>query len=117
MAVLTANQLAEIRLLIEPKQLASADFDSPTLDSMIQVYEDWYERNSTIPARDIEHDYDWPNVDAEIEAATAPYKFGEGMKKVAKECYLVWKKRQPPQTQDITEPQREAIRVDQRRRR
>ena len=117
MAVLTAMQLSEVRLLIEAKQLVPSDFTSPTLDSMIQVYEDWYEANTTIPARDMEHDFDWPNVEATIDAATSPYTFGEGMKKLAKECYLVWKKRQPPQTQDITEVQRNEIRAKQRRRR
>ena len=115
MAVLTPQQLDEIRLMIDSKRLVPADYTTPDLNKMCQAYEDWYEANSDIPARDLEHDLDWPNVGAAIDAATAPYTFSEGMKKISKGCYLRWKERQPPQTKDVVETVREEIRTKQRR--
>ena len=78
MAVLTSDQLAELRRSIQREWSTAIDFNKATANATLQAIEDWYEGQRTV-------------VSGLINTASAPKSFTAAEKKLIAKHFLKWK--------------------------
>ena len=78
MAVLTNQQLAELRKGGRANWTTPIDFDKPIINATFQAIEDWYEGQRA-------------QVSSDIDAASTPKAFSNAEKKQIAAAFLQWK--------------------------